>query len=180
MRGFAGVPADTDRDQGFRQALKKYPNIKVTQVYSNWDFTVGAKVAAQQIASGKTFQGVWTSGIDYTIVNAFKKAGQKVPPIVGADNNGFIKQLLGGQTGAAVTNPATIGGVGTAIAIRALEGKNPSHKTTLVPAVWDNKRDKATLKQNYFPSRDATYSARVAVKPYTTYTAKQLFACKGP
>src|SRR5215212_5658030 len=55
MRGAKGVPADTDRDKGFRQALKKYPKVKITQVYSNWDFTEGGKQAAQQIASGKTF-----------------------------------------------------------------------------------------------------------------------------
>jgi ribose transport system substrate-binding protein len=180
MRGAKGVPADTDRDTGFRKALKQFPNIKVTQVYTNWDFTAGAKAAAQQLASGKHFDGVWTSGIDYTITNAFKNAGQKVPPIVGADNNGFIGQLLKGTPGAVVTNPATIGGVGTAIALDALEGKNPKHVVHLTPAVWDLQKNKADLKANYFPNRAPTYSARVTVKPYTTYTPKQLFACKGP
>src|SRR5579863_5259678 len=29
MRGIDGVPADSDRHQGFQEALKKYPNIKV-------------------------------------------------------------------------------------------------------------------------------------------------------
>ena len=38
-------------------------------------------------------------GIDYTIVDVFKKAGHNtVPPIVGADNNGFIGQLLNAGT----------------------------------------------------------------------------------
>jgi ribose transport system substrate-binding protein len=180
MRGAKGVPADTDRDKGFQQALKKYPNVKVTTTFTNWNFATGAQQAAQQIASGKHFDGVWTSGIDYTIVDAFKKAGQKVPPIVGADNNGFIGQLLKGTPGAVVTNPATIGGVGAAIAIQALEGKNPKHVVHLTPAVWDLQHNKADLKANYFPGRAATYSARVSIKPYTSYTPKQLFACKGP
>ena len=38
--------------------------------------------------------GVWTSGIDYTVVNAFKTAGKPLVPIVGADNNEFLKQLM--------------------------------------------------------------------------------------
>jgi ribose transport system substrate-binding protein len=46
--------------------------------------------------------------------------------------------------------------------------------------VWDLQHNKADLKANYFPNRAATYSARVTVKPYTTYSPKQLFACKGP
>ncbi len=180
MRGAKGAPADADRDTGFQQALKKFPNIKVTTTFTNWNFATGAQQAAQQIASGKHFDGVWTSGIDYTIVDAFKKAGQKVPPIVGADNNGFIGQLLKGTPGAVVTNPATVGGAGVAIAIQALEGKNPKKVIHLTPAVWDLQHNKADLKANYFPSRAATYSARVSIKPYTTYTPKQLFACKGP
>ena len=43
---------------------------------------------------------------------------------MGADNNEFLKQLIDvkGFRGAAVTNPATIGGVGAAVAIKVLGG----------------------------------------------------------
>ena len=54
-------------------------------------------------------------------------------PVVGADNNGFVKQLLDGTPGAAVTNPAVIGGVGTAIALQALDGEEPEQTTLLTP-----------------------------------------------
>ena len=37
MRGIAGVPADTDRHTGFKQALKKYPGIKVVKpTFTGW------------------------------------------------------------------------------------------------------------------------------------------------
>jgi hypothetical protein len=36
------------------------------------------------------------------------------------------------------------------------------------------------IKANYSPSRPPTYSARLQVKPWTTYSTKQLFSCKGP
>ena len=180
MRGIKGVPADSDRDKGFRKALKKFPGIKLTEVFSEWNFATGATIASQQIASGKQFDGVWTSGIDYTIVDAFKQAGVKVPPIVGADTKAFIKQLLDGQVGAAVTNPATIGGVGTRIALDVLAGKKPKRTTLLTPAVWDSVKNKKELNANYYKNRPATDSARNQVKPYTTYTDKQLFDCKGP
>ena len=33
--------------------------------------------------SGVQVDGVWTSGIDYTVVNAFKTAGKPYVPVVG-------------------------------------------------------------------------------------------------
>ena len=103
-------------------------------------------------------------------------------PVVGADNNEFLKQLMTvkGLRGAAVTNPATIGGVGAAIAIKLLQGKTVPKWVKLTPQVWDNGTadGKAEIKANYSPSRAPTYSARLQIKPWTTYTTKQLFACK--
>src|SRR3954453_14945887 len=126
MRGIAGVPADTDRHTGFMQALKKYPGIKVVkQTFTNWSFAPGGKQMLDILNSGVQVDGVWTSGIDYTVVNAFKTAGKPYVPVIGADNNEFLRQLLKlypGFQGAAVTNPATIGGVGAAVAVKLLAG----------------------------------------------------------
>src|SRR5438093_280882 len=95
MRGIAGVPADTDRHTGFQQALKKYPGIKVVkQTFTGWQFAPGGKQMLDILNSGVQVNGVWTSGIDYTVVNAFKTAGKPYVPVVGADNNEFLRQLL--------------------------------------------------------------------------------------
>jgi ribose transport system substrate-binding protein len=183
MRGIAGVPADTDRHTGFQQALKKYPGIKVVkQTFTGWQFATGGKQILDILNSGTQVDGVWTSGIDYTITNAFKTAGKPYVPIVGADNNGFLKQLLTvkGFRGAVVTNPATIGGVGAAMAIKLLQGKSVPKWVKLTPQLWDNgtAKGKADIKANYSPSRPPTYSARLQIKPWTTYSTSQLFACK--
>ena len=49
---------------------------------------------------------------DSVVVDAYKTANKPLVPIVGADNNGFLKQMLNDKEldGAAVTNPAVIGG----------------------------------------------------------------------
>jgi ribose transport system substrate-binding protein len=179
MRGIDGVPADSDRDKGFQEVMAQNPNIKVKEVFTGWDFTKGGDIAVQELTSGN-YDGIWTSGIDYTVVNAFKTVGKNPVPVVGADNNEFIQQLLNGTPGAAVTNPAVIGGVGTALALDVLAGKQVKRETLLTPEVWDAESDKATLEANSFPDRDATFSSAVSVKPYTTYSNEQLFACKGP
>jgi ribose transport system substrate-binding protein len=185
MRGIAGVPADTDRHTGFQQALKKYPGIKVVkQTFTGWSFAPGGKQILDILNSGVKVDGVWTSGIDYTVVNAFRTAGKPFVPVVGADNNEFLKQLLTYKNfrGVAVTNPATIGGAGAGVAIKLLQGKSVQNWVKLTPQVWDNGTDagKKQIKANYSPSRPPTFSARLQIKPWTTYTTQQLFDCKGP
>ena len=182
LRGAKGVPADADRHKGFQEELKNWPDIKVVKsVYTNWDWPTASKEMLNILQSGQKVDGVWTSGIDSVIVDAYKTAGKPLVPIVGADNNGFLKQMLEDKEvkGAAVTNPAVIGGVGAAIAIDALTGKNPERVTTLKPEVWDSSNE-ADWKSYYDPKLPPTYSTFTEVKPYTTYTKDQLRECKGP
>jgi len=184
MRGIAGVPADTDRHTGFQQALKKYPGIKVVkQTFTNWTPATGGKQMLDLLNSGVSIDGVWTSGVDYTVVNAFKTAKKPLVPVVGADNNEFLHQLLTlypNFQGAAVTNPATIGGVGAAVAVRLLQGKSVQKWVKLNPQVWDYKNDLQTIKRYYSPKRAPSYSSQLFVRPWTTYTEKQLVGCQGP
>src|SRR4051812_25393752 len=182
MRGIAGVPADTDRHNGFMQALKKYPNIKVVkQTFTNWSFAPAGKQMLDILNSGVQVDGVWTSGIDYVIVNAFKTAGKPVVPVVGADNNEFLRQMIQQYPtlkGIAVTNPATIGGVGAAIALKLLAGQSVAKTVKLTPQVWTMPASKATLTKYYSKSLPPTYSDTLEVKPWTTFTPAQLKACK--
>lgn len=185
MRGIAGVPADTDRHVGFQQALKKYPNIKVTkQVFTDWTYPKGGQQALQLLQSNAKINGIWTSGIDYTVVNAFKTAKKPTVPIVGANNQGFVNQLLTtkGLVGAAVSNPATVGGVGAAIAIDALQGNTVPKVTKLKPIIWDNgtAAGKSALKTANNTRLDPTTPVQVSIKPFTTYTAQQLYSCASP
>jgi ribose transport system substrate-binding protein len=182
MRGAPGVPADNDRHTGFTQALKKYPGIHVIkQTFTGWTWATGGKQMLDILNSGVKVDGVWTSGIDYTVVNAFKTAGKPLVPIVGADNNLFLKYLLTQYPklkGAAVTNPATIGGVGAAVALKALQGQSVPKKVLLTPQVWSMPGSKAIMQRFYSPTLPPTYSDTLEVKPWTTFTPGQLTACK--
>ena len=181
MRGIDGVPADTDRHNGFMAALADFPGITVVQeTFTGWDPTVGAQQALDIISAGGV-DGIWTSGIDYTVVEQFQSANAPFVPIVGADNNGFVQQLLevDGLPGAAVTNPPAIGGVGTAIAIQALTGDEPDRVTTLTPEVFDHTQTD-DLQSLYDPSQQVGWSTYVEIDPYTTYEASQVSACRGP
>jgi ribose transport system substrate-binding protein len=184
MRGIAGVPADTDRHTGFMQALKKYPNIKVVKsTFMGWNFATAGKQMLDILNSGVQVDGVWNSGADYTVISAFKTAGKPLVPIVGADNNEFLHQMLVQYPtlqAAAVTNPAVIGGAGAAVAIKLLQGQQVRPWVKLTPLVWSMPGSQKAIKANYSAKRAPTYSARLQIKPWTTYTTAQLTACKGP
>lgn len=183
MRGIDGVPADTDRDNGFQRALEEFPDINIVQeTFTGWDPSVGAEQALNIITTQEV-DGIWTSGIDYTVVEQFQSADVPYVPIVGADNNGFVEQLIElsdeGLQGAAVTNPPAIGAVGTSIAISALQGENPDQTTTLTPEVFDHAQQDQ-LQELYAPDEQVGWSTYTEIEPYTLYDAGAVSACQDP
>jgi ribose transport system substrate-binding protein len=186
MRGAAGAGADNDRDVGFKKAMAEFPEITIAQeVFTGWQQDQGKQQINDIIAAGVPFQGVWTSGIDNVIVDAFTESGAPLVPIVGADNAGFVAQLssVEGLQGAAVTNPGSVGGAGVALAIQILEGKMPAEKTVLVdPALWENvtEEGRAKLAAAANPNLSPEWPVSVSIDGWTTYTMDQIIACKGP
>ncbi len=186
MRGIAGVSADTDRDNGFKRALAEFPDVNVVhEVFTGWQQDQGKQQIFDYLATGIPFDGVWTSGIDNVIVDAFVESGAPLVPIVGADNAGFVQYLseTPGLEGAAVTNPGSVGGAGIALAVDILNGEAPANKTVLVdPVLWENATDagRATIAAAQNPSLDPEWPVSVTVPGWTDYTMEQIIACKGP
>jgi ribose transport system substrate-binding protein len=187
MRGIDGVPADADRHAGFTEVMKDYPDIKVTSVFTDWALNKTAQTTKDLLASGKKIDGIWTSGLDLPVVEAYKTAGKPFVPVVGADNNGFIGQLIEqkdkGLNGVAVSNPPAVGGAGLALALDVLsKKKDHEHVVKITPSAWDNTSEEGMkqLKAAYNPKLDPFYGVAVSVPDYTTYTMDQIIACKGP
>lgn len=189
MRGFAGHPADTARDVGFQRAVAENPGINiVSDLHTDWTQPKAIEQITTLLNAGTNIDGVWTSGIDNVIVDAFKTAGVPYVPVVGADNVGFVSQLLDtagypGLTGAAVTNPGSVGGAGVTLALQILAGQTPDSNTVLLePALWDNVSDegKAALAEANDPSLNPIWPLGLSIDGWTTYTKEQLLACKGP
>jgi ribose transport system substrate-binding protein len=186
MRGVNGVSADADRHKGFQETLAKYPNIKVVkETFTNWSLDPAAQQTRDILSSGITVDGIWTSGIDSTVVDQYQSAKKPFVPVVGADNAGFIGQLINlkgqGLVGAAVTNPPTVGGAGLAVALDVLQGKKMQHLVQLDPQIWDNTSSSGLgqLQSHADPKLDAYYSVSYQVAPYTTYQKSDLVGCQG-
>jgi ribose transport system substrate-binding protein len=186
MRGFAGHPADDDRDVGFQRALEENPGINVVfEEHTGWDQATGVQQINDFLATGENYDGIWTSGIDNVIVDALIDANAELVPIVGADNAGFVQQLLevDGLVGAAVTNPASVGGAGVTLAVQILDGSAPEDKAVLMePQIWANNSEEgmALLEEANDPDIDPTWPLGISIPDWTTYTKEEILACEGP
>lgn len=180
LRGIDGVGADTLRDNGFQAALADYPGITVvSEQFTGWSHTTAAQQALE-ILTTEDVDGIWTSGTDFSVVEQYETAGVGNIPIVGADNNAFIGQLLtiDGLRGVAVTNPPSVGGAGMAVALNILEGQTVSKRTLLTPAALSEVADLEPLYiEGEFPEGWSSY---MEIDPYTSYTAQDVIDCKGP
>ena len=184
MRGINGVSADADRHQGFTATAANYPGIHVVKMtFTNWSLDPAAQQTKDILASGIKVDGIWTSGIDSTVVDQYVTAHKPFVPTVGADNDGFLGQLIQlkaqGLTGTAVTNPPTVGGAGLALGLAVLQGKSEPHLVNLDPQAWDNTTSEGlnNLTSHYDSTLDKYYSVSYQVAPWTTYTKADLIAC---
>ncbi len=186
MRGAAGAGADNDRDTGFQRALAENPGITVAhEVFTGWQQDQGKQQMLDYLATGLPFGGVWTSGIDNVIVDAFLESDVPLVPIVGADNAGFVGQLadVDGFVGAAVTNPGSIGGAGVTLALQILNGDTPASNTVLVdPSLWANNDEAgmAEIAAAQNPNLDPEWPVSVSIPGWTTYSMDEIIACAGP
>lgn len=200
-RGLAGHPADNDRDIGFKNVLKDYPNIKVVPsndgVATGWDPATATQLTNDFIASGQydKINGIWASGMGKQIVDAIKAANKPFVPIADADVGGFVTQLLDptgfpGLKGAAVTNTASVGGAGITLALKLLNGEtvtatDPTKANTILldPVLVDNLSDagKAELKAwQSVPGMDPLWPLSLSIEGWTTYDPNTVPAsCKG-
>jgi len=201
-RGIAGNSADSDRDVGFKNVLKDYPNIKVVPgpdgVATGWDPATATKLTNDFIASGgyDKITGIWASGMGKQIVDAIKANNKKFVPIADADVGGFVTQLLDptnfpGLKGAAVTNTAAVGGAGITLALKLLNGEtvtadpaaSQGNTILLDPVVVDNltPEGQAALKAwQSVPGMDPLWPLSLALDGWTTYDPNTVPAgCKG-
>jgi ribose transport system substrate-binding protein len=200
-RGLAGHPADSDRDIGFKNVLKDYPNIKVVPgpdgVATGWDPAKATQIAQDFLSSGQydKINGIWASGMGKQIVDAIKAANKKFVPIADADVGGFVTQLLDPTgfpdlKGAAVTNTASVGGAGITLALKLLNGEtvtatDPTKANTVLldPVLVDNLSDagKAELKAwQSVPGMDPLWPLSLSIDGWTTYDPNTVPAsCKG-
>ena len=95
MRGIAGHPADTDRDTGFKKALAENPGITIAKETSTkWDQKTGTDQINEIMCERHQVRRHLDLGHRQRHRRRAPEGQPPYVPIVGADNSGFVKQLL--------------------------------------------------------------------------------------
>ena len=192
MRGFAGHPADTDRDIGFKEVLAEYPNITVVPnadgVHTGWDPATTTQLINDFLASGEydNIQGIWTSGMDSQVVDAIKAAGKPYVPIVGADLGAFVGsssiRLITRASRRRRTNLPPSAALASALRSSSSTARRsrrirrpPSRTPVLLSRSWRTRvrRGKALLESWQSTGSTRLWPLGLQIEGYTSYTPEQ-------
>ncbi|SNB78629.1 monosaccharide ABC transporter substrate-binding protein, CUT2 family [Arboricoccus pini] len=165
VRGVAGTFVDQERTRAAMELFKPYPDLKLTEVYGEWDDGTGQKVTANALAAGGKFDAVWSQGGTTGVCRAIQQAGQKIPPTAGEAENGFRKlayelkfpMLSIGQS-------PTLSALSIMAAVNILKGEpTPSEISIPLPVVTNETLEPG---KNFFPDL-----------PDSLFTAINIGAC---
>ena len=159
MRGIDGVPADSDRDTGFTEVIGETPISRSRGLHR-----LGLHQGRRHRRAGARRRGL-RRRLD---LGDRLHRGQRVQDRrqgAGPGRRGRQQPVHPAAArrvpGAAVTNPAVIGGVGAAIAIDVLQGKNGGARDPAHPRGLGRRGGQGDPENNNFPDRDANYSSAV-------------------
>lgn len=135
LDGMAGISVAVNRRQGAMDVFGKYPEISViAEVNANWDYSTGKVATENLLTAYPQIDGVWSSGGDMTrgAIEAFLEAGRPLVPMMGEDNNGFLKlwstNMEKGFQGIATSMPTWLFAEGARIGLEILNGTYEGEK----------------------------------------------------
>lgn len=138
IKGVEGTTVSRDRNQGYQEVLKDYPDVKILQEgYGKWDDAATAVVINNMLSAtkDKNIVGILNEGGgENAIVEALNKRNIDPAsiPITGEMLNGFFRHMKeSGVKGIAVGQPPYLSAAAIDVAIKALKGEQVE-KTTLI------------------------------------------------
>ncbi len=158
--GVPGTHVDEQRNAGADSVWKKNPGIKVLTRFSGmWDSATSEQRMAPVLSTFPKIDAVWAQGGTDGIVNAFIKAGRKLPVIAGEAENGFrvamVKYKSQGFRAISIGQPPYLVVVSLALAVEVLQGKRKAEDITIpFPVVTS---DEAKYGVNAFPNLPSSF-----------------------
>ena len=165
LNGLAGTMGSAQRYAGAMFYLGREPGINVLgDAHANWAYAP-AKIAMEAfLAAHPNIDGIWSSGgaMTQAAIDAFNEAGRPLVPMVGGNNNGFLKAWIEnapyGFTSIAPSYEPRIVNLALDTAIRALRGESVDRQITIdIPVITeDNKHEfvRWDLPDSFFVASD--------------------------
>ena len=158
--GVPGTHVDEQRNAGADSVWKENPGIKVLTRFSGmWDSATTEQRFAPLLSTFPKIDGVWAQGGTDGIINAFTKAGRKLPVIAGEAENGFrvamVKYKAQGFRGMSIGQPPYLVLVSLALAVDVLKGARKAEDITIpFPVVTS---DDVAYGKNAFPKLPSSF-----------------------
>lgn len=162
VRGLAGATVDNDQANGAESVFKQHPDLKVVQVYGNWDVGTNQKVTADALATNHDIGGVWGTEGATGALQAFIQVDAPLVPITGESDNGFMMLATEHKVPALVIGQSpALAAVAIRAAIATLDGQSlPQSANVPLTAITT-----AEMKPgvDFFPNLPGSFVTNVSV-----------------
>ncbi|MBV6458887.1 MAG: Ribose import binding protein RbsB [Fimbriimonadaceae bacterium] len=153
IQGTAGAIPTRDRANGFLEAVKKFPGIKVIQGDDcGYQRERGRKFMETYLAGGKAFDAVYAHNDEMAIgaMLAMEAAGTPLKPIIGIDacQKEVVQYIQEGKISATFSYPQP-GPRGVELAAEIIKGTKPAEKKILLPTEKVTKENAADYLAKY-------------------------------
>jgi ribose transport system substrate-binding protein len=133
-QGAAGASVSADIVKGFKQAMAKYPNIKVVAKFQgNFSAAPTAQAMASILATNPQIDGVYTQGYCSVVISALQRTHRPLVPMYCQGFNINFVTCLKTKGAQCIGNPSPpgISTIAMKVALDVINGKSPKKTTTV-------------------------------------------------
>jgi ribose transport system substrate-binding protein len=162
VRGLAGATVDNDQADGAASVFKDHPDLKLVQVYGDWDVGTNQKVTADALATDHDIGGVWGTEGATGALQGFIQVHAPLVPITGESDNGFMMLAADNKVPALVIGQSpALAAVAIRAAIATLSGQSlPQDASVPLTAVTT---DEMKPGGDFFPNLPGSFVTNISI-----------------
>jgi ribose transport system substrate-binding protein len=175
VHGVAGTPVDNQQSDGAKSVFKKFPDLKIEEVYGNWDVGATQKVVANALAATPQIDAVWGTAACTGTIQGFLQANRPLVPMTGECDNGFMRLVAEKKVPALVIGqPPAMVGVAIRATIALLQGQKLPKEISL--PLEEITTEKMVAGQNFFPNLPEGFVTNISVPSCDVKVPIEVFA----
>ena len=162
VHGLAGTTVDNSQADGAMSVFQKHPNLKIINVYGNWDVGTNQKVTADALSTHHDIGGVWGTEGATGALQAFLQLNVPTVPMTGESDNGFMRLAAEHHVPIMVIGQSpSLAAAGVLAAIASLSGKTLPQSASIPLTVVTSEQMKSGT--DYFPDQPGSFVTDVNI-----------------